>query len=280
MSTPNLDIAGNKAVACLGRRIAKLNEFCHDYVGDYAEVGSVVKIPVLSCAAGTFDATSNNYEQSSTIDEASINLSCQYVAGFNVTPKQMSDGLGAYAGLMANMGEQAGKAIARSVEDAVVGQVLSCATTKTLTQTKAGFAALYKECYDADIDPSNAVLVLNPTAYSKLLEVVGADIVNLQKVIEEGYVDNFLGFKRVLCSASVESNLVGFIAEYGAIGIAGRRIPLLEGYPVYNEYTDGDTGLPITLVGFQKFATGAYYITATALFGTNIVDADHIITLK
>lgn len=280
MSTPNLEIAGNKVVASLGRQIAKLDAFAHDYAGDYTTVGAVVKMPVLSATAGIFDKDSNNYEQSSTISEAAINLSAQYVAGFNVSPKQMSDGLGAYAGLMNQLGENAGRAIARSVEDAVVGQVLSSETTISVAQTKAGFMNLYKNCFDRNLNPADCVVVLNPTAYSKLLEVVGADIVNLEKVIETGKIDNFLGFKRILCSASVNSDLIGFIAEYGAIGIAGRRIPLLEGYPFYEEFTDTDTGIPATLIGFQKWATGDYFVTATVLFGTSIVRPEGIITLN
>ena len=281
MSTPSLQIAGNKVVASLGRQIAKLDAFAHDYAPDYTTVGAVVKMPVLSATAGIFDKESNNYEQSSTITEASITLSAQYVAGFNVSPKQMSDGLGAYAGLMNQLGDNAGRAIARAVEDAVVGQVLSSATgaNETLTQTKAGFTSLYKVCFDHDLAPENCILVLNPTAYAKLLEVLGADVVNLEKVIETGKIDNFLGFKRIICSASVNSNLVGFIAEYGAIGMAGRKIPLLEGYPYYEEFIDGDTGIPATLVGFQKWATGDYFVTATTLFGTNIVNKDSVIGL-
>lgn len=280
MATPTIEIAGNSVVFSLGREIAKLNEFAHDFAPDYSAVGGVVKMPILSAQAGIFDATTNNYEQSSTINTASITLSAQYVAGFEVSPKQMSDGLGAYAGLFTQMGEDAGRAIARSVEDAVVGQVLSSLNTPaTLALTKAGFAGLYKTAMDGNLAPSNCVLVLNPTAYSKLIEVLGMDVVHLESAVETGKIDNFLGFKRIICSASVDSNLLGFIAEHGAIGIAGRKVPLLEGYPVYQEFIDKDTGIPATLVGFLKYATGQYYITATALFGTAITRAAGIIPL-
>lgn len=278
--TPTIEIAGNSVVYSLGREIAKLTEFAHDFAPDYSAVGGVIKMPILSASAGIFDAENNNYEQSSTVDEASITLSAQYIAGFNVTPKQMSDGLGAYSALFTQMGEDAGRAIARSVEAAVVGQVLSSVNTPaTLALTKAGFAGLYKTAMEANLAPANCVLVLNPTAYSKLLEVLGMDVVNLQAAIETGKVDNFLGFRRVLGSASVDSNLLGFIAERGAIGVAGRRVPLLEGYPMYEEFIDRDTGIPATLVGFLKYATGAYYVTATALFGTAITNAGGIVPL-
>lgn len=280
MATPSLQIAGNKVVASLGRQIAKLDAFAHDYAPDWTTAGAVIKMPVLSAVAGIFDKDNNNYEQSSTITEADITLSNQYVAGFNVSPKAMSDGLGAYAGLMNQLGDNAGRAIARSVEDAVVGQVTSATNTPaTLALTKTGFAGLYKSCFDANLAPENCILVLNPTAYAKLLEVLGMDVVHLESAIETGKIDNFLGFRRILCSASVDSGILGFIAEYGAIGIAGRKIPLLEGYPYYEEFTDADTGIPATLVGFQKWATGDYFVTATVLFGTAIVNAKGIIPL-
>ena len=258
MAYPTIDIAGNSVVYSLGRKIAKLTDFAHDFAPDYNAVGGVVKMPILSAQAGIFDKDSNNYEQNSTVGTASITLSAQYVAGFSVSPKQMSDGLGAYANLFQQMGEDAGRAIARSVEGAVVGQVLSSTNTPaTLALTKAGFAGLYKT----------------------LLEVLGMDVVNLQGAIETGMVDNFLGFHRVLASGAVDAGILGFIAERGAIGVAGRRVPLLEGYPVYEEFIDKDTGIPATLVGFLKYATGDYFITATALFGTNITNAGAIVPL-
>lgn len=280
MALPTIDIAGNSVVFSLGREIAKLTDFAHDFAPDYNAVGGVVKMPILSASAGVFDAANNNYEQNSTVDTASITLNKQYVAGFSVSPKQMSDGLGAYGTLFTQMGEDAGRAIARSVEAAVVGQVTSAtSTTATLTLDKAGFAELYKTTMDANLAPSNCVLVLNPTAYAKLIEVLGMDVVHLEKAIETGKIENFLGFKAILCSASVDSGILGFIAERGAIGMAGRKIPLLEGYPVYEEFIDKDTGIPATLVGFLKFATGEYFITATTLFGTAITRAAGIVPL-
>lgn len=280
MALPTIDIAGNSVVFSLGREIAKLTDFAHDFAPDYNAVGGVVKMPILSASAGVFDAANNNYEQNSTVDTASITLNKQYVAGFSVSPKQMSDGLGAYGTLFTQMGEDAGRAIARSVEAAVVGQVLSSTnTTATLPLTKAGFAGLYKTTMDANLAPSNCVLVLNPTAYAKLIEVLGMDVVHLEKAIETGKIENFLGFKAILCSASVDAGILGFIAERGAIGMAGRKIPLLEGYPVYEEFIDKDTGIPATLVGFLKYATGEYFITATTLFGTAITRAGGIVPL-
>lgn len=280
MAYPTIDIAGNSVVYSLGRKIAKLTDFAHDFAPDYNAVGGVVKMPILSAQAGIFDKDSNNYEQNSTVGTASITLSAQYVAGFSVSPKQMSDGLGAYSNLFQQMGEDAGRAIARSVEGAVVGQVLSSTNTPaTLALTKTGFAGLYKTAMDANLDPGHCVLVLNPAAYSKLLEVLGMDVVNLQGAIETGMVDNFLGFHRVLASGAVDAGILGFIAERGAIGVAGRRVPLLEGYPVYEEFIDKDTGIPATLVGFLKYATGDYFITATVLFGTNITNAGAIVPL-
>lgn len=280
MATPNLEIAGNSVVYSLGREIAKITDFAHDFAPDYNAVGGVVKMPIISATAGVFNAANNNYEQNSTIDTASITLNKQYVSGFEVTPQQMSDGLGAYAGLFTQLGEDAGRAIARSVEAAVVGLVTNAtATTATLPLTKAGFAGLYKTTMEKNLAPANSVLVLNPTAYSKLIEVLGMDVVHLEKAIETGKIDNFLGFKSILCSASVDSNLLGFIAEHGAIGVAGRKVPLLEGYPMYQEFIDKDTGIPATLIGFLKYATGSYYITATALFGTAVTRAAGIVPL-
>ena len=280
MATPNLEIAGNSVVYSLGREIAKITDFAHDFAPDYNAVGGVVKMPIISATAGVFNAANNNYEQNSTIDTASITLNKQYVSGFEVTPQQMSDGLGAYASLFTQLGEDAGRAIARSVEAAVVGLVTNAtATTATLPLTKAGFAGLYKTTMEKNLAPANSVLVLNPTAYSKLIEVLGMDVVHLEKAIETGKIDNFLGFKSILCSASVDSNLLGFIAEHGAIGVAGRKVPLLEGYPMYQEFIDKDTGIPATLIGFLKYATGSYYITATALFGTAVTRAAGIVPL-
>ena len=282
MSDVSLQIAGNKAVSSLGRHIAKLDEFAHDYANSSVDVGAVVKMPVLSSSAALFDASTNNYENGGSATEAAITVSAQYLAGFGVTPQQWSDGLGAFNGLFEQMGENAGRAVARSVEDAVVGQVKAGSTTKaaSIAQTKTGFTSLYKECIENNLDPENCILVLNPTAYSKMLDTINGTIVNMQSAIETGYIDNFLGFKRVLCSKSVDAGYIGFIAEYGAIGIVGRKIPLLDNYPIYGEFVDANTGIPMTLLGHQRLSDGKWFINATALFGTNIVDPDGLVLLS
>ena len=203
-----LDIAGNRAVASLGRRIAKLDDFVHDYAGSYTDVGAVVKVPVLSCEAGLFNEENNNYEQSTGTTEASIPVSSHFVAGFTVTPIQLTEGLDAFNGLFNQFGDTAGRAIAKSVENTVISQVLSSTNTPVaLTATLAGFTNLYKTCYDKDLDPGNTVLVLNPENFSKLIEVLGEKVVNLEKVVEEGYIENFLGFARIVCSYYVDSHI-------------------------------------------------------------------------
>lgn len=280
MATPTIDIAGNSAVYSLGRGIAKLTEFAHDFAPDYSAVGGVVKMPILAAEAGVFNKSTNNYEQNSTINTASITVNKHFVAGFSVSPQQMSDGLGAYTNLFRQAGENAGRAIAHSVEEEVVGLVdNTTATPAQIALTKAGFAGLYATVMSKELDPGNCVLVLNPAAYSKLIEVLGMDVVNLQSAVETGRIDNFLGFRAVVCSGKVDDSILGFVAERGAIGIVGRRIPLLEGYPVYQEFVDEETGVPVTLVGFLNFATGDYFITATALFGAAITRAAGIVPL-
>lgn len=283
MATPNLTIAGNKCVYNLGAKLAKLDSFAHDYGYSDADVGAVVEMPLLATEASDFNVLSNNYEGGAEVGTAKINVDKHLIAGFNVTQMQMNDGLGAFGGLFADMGLTAGRAIAAGIEKAVIGQVtddLSSSLSATLTATKAGFANLWKTCADANIDPSYSVLVLNPENYAKFLDAIPGTIVNLQTAIETGIVENFLGFKRVMSSKYVDEDLEGFIATVNAIGVVSRRLPLIAEYPVAESAVSEESGLAITLLGHQNYATGKFYISANALFGTGVLDETQIVRLK
>ena len=282
MAYPTLEIAGNKLVFSAGAKLAKLNVFAHDYANSPAEAGAIIDVPVVATEAGIFNEESNNYGgQAGTVETAKINVDKHLVAGFTVTTKQLSDGLGAWNDTFARLGEASGKAIAKKVEAEVVGLVTSALdNTSPAPATKTQFIDLWKVCAEKDLDPSDCVLVLNPATYAKMLDAVHGTVDNMQGAIETGVIDNFLGFKRVMSSNGVEASVQGFIAGSNGIGIANRNIDIdAEAYSSVQQFQDADTGIAATLLVYTDPANGKKHISCTTLFGTGIINKKEIVPL-
>lgn len=280
---PNLEIAGNKIVSASGRKLAKISDFAHDYSNTPTESGAIVDVPIISTEAKDFNEISANYGNvDGTYGVAKINVDDHLVAGFQVSQKQLSDGLGAFKDLFTRMGEDAGRAIAKKVEADVFGLLTATSSefSAATPTNKAGFLTLWEELPNNDLDAEDCVLVLNPTLYSKALDVC-SDIANLERVIEQGYIDNFLGFKRVICTKALPTGVNGAILGPNAIGLANRTLDFDgEAYTALQTYTDDASGLSITLLVFTDPNTGKKKVSATALFGKGIIRKEEIILLK
>lgn len=281
---PSLEIAGNALVSAAGRKLAPIAAFAHDYSNTPEDVGAIVDVPVIGTEAGEFNESSNNYgSQTGNFAVAKINVDKHILAGFTVKPSQIENGLGAFNDLFTRLGSDAGRAVAKKVESDVFSLLSS--TTIELSAatptTKAGFIGLYEKTADMDLDSEDCVLVLNPATYAKCLEVINGDISNLEKAIQTGYIDNFLGFKRIVSTKSLPTGVNGAIIGPSGIGIAARNIDLdASAYKSLQTFQDVDSGVPITLLTYTDPATGNVKISATAIWGQNIIVPEQITLLK
>ena len=283
MALQNLGLttAANEACISLGAGIKNIMPFAHSLNAEAGRKGEIVKVPVYTTEAAEFDETNNNYAQLSNVVGVDVSINKHPVAGFDATDVQLSQ---TDVNFFADSGRAAGRAISRKMQKDFFGMVaeLSGATdlSATVTETKQGFADLYKTAVDNDIEPSNAVLVLAPGSYAKLLGTVGDSAIIGSNALAEGMFRGFVGFDYVIATPYLPEGVKGFIAEKGAMAFGGRGIEVDESaYKQVGTVTDEGTGAPITLLMFTKPETGKSHVTATGLYGCKIVDKKHIVKL-
>ena len=281
MALTNLGLttAANEACISLGAGIKKIMPFAHSLNGEAARRGEIVKVPVYTAEAGEFNEQTNNYAQLSNVVGVDVPLSCHPVAGFEATDVQLTQSDVNY---FADGGRAAAMAIARKMNKDFFGMVDGDSTdlSATLTSTKQGFADLYAVAVDNDIEPSNAVLVLKPAEYAKLLGTVGDTAIVGTNALADGMFKGFVGFDYVIASPYLADGIKGFIAEKGALAFGGRGIEVdASAYREVGTVADEGTGAPITLLSFTKPETGASHITATGLYGCKVIDSKHLVKL-
>ncbi len=281
MALQNLGLttAANEACISLGAGIKNIMPFAHSLNAEAGRKGEVVKVPVYTTEAAEFNELTNNYAQLSNVVGVDVNINKHPVAGFDATDVQLSQ---SDVNFFADSGRAAGRAIARKMQKDFFGMVDAASTTlsATLTETKQGFADLYKVAVDNDIEPSNAVLVLGPGSYAKLLGTVGDSAIIGSNALADGMFKGFVGFDYVVATPYLAEGIKGFIAEKGALAFGGRGIEVDESaYKQVGTVTDEGTGAPITLLMFTKPETGKSHVTATGLYGCKVVDAKHLVKL-
>lgn len=285
ISNLNLTVAADQACISMGRHIAKIMPFAHSLNSEAARKGTVVRVPKYAAAAAEFstaEGSENTYAQTTGVAGADVTLDKHPVAGFAAGDTEL---MGADVSFVRDAGVAAGRAIARYIEGLFMGMPKSGVSgikTATLAATKAGFVGLYKTAMDNDIDPAEAVLVLNPTYYAALLNAAGdVNVIGTEALAKGVFQGGFAGFPLVECSASLATDVVGFIAEKGAMAFAARAIeePVKGAYPQWGAVQDPATGAPVTLLQFVDLDTGTAHVTCTCQFGCAILDAAHVVYL-
>lgn len=281
MALTNLGLttAANEACISLGAGLAKIMPFAHTLNAEAARRGEIVKVPVYTTEAAEFDETTNNYAQLSNVVGVDVPLSCHPVAGFEATDVQLTQ---SDVNFFGDGGRAAALAIARKMNKDFFGMVDADSTdlSASLTTTKQGFADLYAVAVNNDIEPSNAVLVLGPSDYAKLLGTVGDTAIVGTDALAKGMFKGFVGFDYVISTPYLPAGIKGFIAEKGALAFGGRGIEVDESaYKQNGTVADEKTGAPITLLMFTKPETGASHVTATGLYGCKVIDKNHLVKL-
>ena len=282
MALTNLGLttAANEACISLGAGLARILPFAHSLNAEAARRGEVVKVPVYATEAAEFDATTNNYGQTTNVVGVDLAVDKHPVAGFEATDVQLSQ---SDVNFFADGGRAAARAIARKMNRDFFGMVkgdgsLVGANYTATPSTKAGWTELYAVACDDDIDPGNAALVLSPDKYASVLALVGdANIIGTDALASGVFRGGFAGFSYVISSPYLADGVDGFIAERGALAFGGRGIEVDESaYKQVGTVSDEHTGAPITLLQFTKPETGFSHITATCLYGVKVLDPKHI----
>ena len=276
-----MKVAAEKSIEAMHAAMAPLKLFAHDYTELDGRKGEAIAVPVINLSAsGEFDAESNNYCSGTQVfDGQIVTLDKHFVQSATITDRQLQatnfNWLGDLAGAQARQ-------IGRDINKYVFGLFTDTNVTLSATldvSSKEAVASLVKTAADNDINPADAIVVLGPADFYKVLSKLDANVYGGTSAIQNGMIEGLYGFYGVVQSTFLPSGTKGAIISRDAVGLASRYLePLADAYVETWRASDGD----MATVGFRYFGqpcSGARYLAAEALFGAKILLPNKIVRL-
>ena len=278
LTSPGLILGSSKALMETQRAIALAKLFTTDFSSELQGEGKTLKVPVFSGDATVYNETSNDFE---TTDGSIIPATITLDTLVKVTYKLgMTDLLEVdKSATSRNCGIAGGRAIARKIEELIVGKLgyaNAVAQATGFTVAKLGKAIATAE--NNEIDPATIVAILAPDAYGDLLDANTANAAitgdNIAEALGRKYGIKAIVSSAKVANASAESATkgVGFLVPDAAIAIAGRGIEqAVDGmYAEYGTTTDDDSGLTITSFVHGQPGKNARFMNVAALLGSTL----------
>ena len=278
LTSPGLILGSSKALMETQRAIALAKLFTTDFSSELQGEGKTLKVPVFSGDATVYNETSNDFE---TTDGSIIPATITLDTLVKVTYKLgMTDLLEVdKSATSRNCGIAGGRAIARKIEELIVGKLgyanaVAQATGFTVAKLGKAIATAEKN----EIDPATIVAILAPAAYGDLLDANTANAAitgdNIAEALGRKYGIKAIVSSAKVANASAESATkgVGFLVPDAAIAIAGRGIEqAVDGmYAEYGTTTDDDSGLTITSFVHGQPGKNARFMNVAALLGSTL----------
>ncbi len=278
LTSPGLILGSSKALMETQRAIALAKLFTTDFSSELQGEGKTLKVPVFSGDATVYNESSNDFE---TTDGSIIPATITLDTLVKVTYKLgMTDLLEVdKSSTSRNCGIAGGRAIARKIEELIVGKLgyanaVAQATGFSIAKLGKAIATAEKN----DIDPATIVAILAPDAYGDLLDANTANAAitgdNIAEALGRKYGIKAIVSSAKVANASAESATkgVGFLVPDAAIAIAGRGIEqAVDGmYAEYGTTTDDDSGLTITSFVHGQPGKNARFMNVAALIGSTL----------
>ena len=278
LTPPGLILGSSKALMETQRAIALAKLFTTDFSSELQGEGKTLKVPVFSGDATVYNESSNDFE---TTDGSIIPATITLDTLVKVTYKLgMTDLLEVdKSATSRNCGIAGGRAIARKIEELIVGKLgyanaVAQATGFSIAKLGKAIATAEKN----DIDPATIVAILAPDAYGDLLDANTANAAitgdNIAEALGRKYGIKAIVSSAKVANASAESATkgVGFLVPDAAIAIAGRGIEqAVDGmYAEYGTTTDDDSGLTITSFVHGQPGKNARFMNVAALLGSTL----------
>ena len=276
-----MKVAADASLQAMHAEMAKLQDFVHDYTELEGRKGEAIAVPVIDLSASAeFNADTNNYcNGQNEVDGATVNLDKHFVKSVMITDRQLA---ATDFNWLRDIATAETNVIARSINKYVFGLIneTNCPLSATLdVSSKTAVANLYKIATDNDIPVGDAVVVLGPVDYAKVLSYLDSNVYGGSEAIREGRIPGLYGFRAFVCSTFLNEGVKGAIVSRDAIGLASRYLEPMDGaYPDAWRASDGD----IATIGFRHFAnlcTGRRYLACEALFGAKVLQKNKIIRL-
>ena len=278
LTSPGLILGSSKALMETQRAIALAKLFTTDFSSELQGEGKTLKVPVFSGDATVYNESSNDFETTDgSIIQATITLDTLVKVTYKLG---MTDLLEVdKSATSRNCGIAGGRAIARKIEELIVGKLgyanaVAQATGFTVAKLGKAIATAEKN----EIDPATIVAILAPDAYGDLLDANTANAAitgdNIAEALGRKYGIKAIVSSAKVANASAESATkgVGFLVPDAAIAIAGRGIKqAVDGmYAEYGTTTDDDSGLTITSFVHGQPGKNARFMNVAALLGSTL----------
>lgn len=277
-----MKVAAESTIEAMHAAMAPLKLFAHDYTELDGRKGEAIAVPVINLSAsGEFDPDTNNYCAGGQVfDGQLVQLDKHFVQSASISDRQL--GATNFNWLRDLAGAQA-RQIGRDINKYVFGLFNDTNIELTATldvSSKESVASLVKTCADNDINPADAIVVLGPADFYKVLAKLDANVYGGTEAIRGGFIENIYGFYGMVQSTFLAEGVKGVIISRDAVGLASRYLePLADAYVDTWRASDGD----IATIGYRYFArpcSGLRYLAAEALFGARILQKDKCILLK
>ena len=221
-----MKVAAEASIQAMHAEMAKLKDFVHDYTELEGRKGEAIAVPVIDLSASAeFNADTNNYcNGQNEVDGALVNLDKHFVKSVMITDRQLA---ATDFNWLRDIATAETNVIARSINQYVFGLIneTNCPLSATLDVTsKTAVANLYKIATDNDIPVGDAVVVLGPADYAKVLSYLDSNVYGGSEAIREGRIPGLYGFRAFVCSTFLNEGVKGAIVSRDAIGLASRYL--------------------------------------------------------
>jgi hypothetical protein len=313
LTSPELVFAANTAILKAQRAIAKLTKFATDFTPDAAQPGSTMMIQFFDDGeAAEYNAETNNYSHADgSTSFIPVTFTNHPKKSFAFTPEDFLKVNGS------KFWENSGAASGRAVEIAIL-KTVSQYINKTMIPTsgtdrqedstgrvtgtlldfgawneavfgtgtfdKNAVAVNCREyCDAAEINPGECVLMLNASAYGRVLASLDANLYGGPEAIRFGMIEGLYGFDAVMENDLLlkTQGLIGAIIPRNAIGVAGRILPIVNPklYEEVGTITDEHSGLTLQFRRGGSWETDRAVMTCEALFGAKLLQPTKIVRI-
>lgn len=288
LSELQMTIAAEAAALASERYIAPVKLFATNFSPEYSTEYTGVAVPVVSFGeTSAFNKESNNWCSGQELSAEIVSLDTHYKVGLtmdDVTAGNVGENGDKY--VLKAGAEGAARALAKAVADKVFGALSAATGTAAnveLSAIRSEIAKLHASCATAGVDPSTAIIALNPTYFGALLDTLNYANLGDQSAIKYGVIDELLGFRGVVeATSALPLSAVGFVIPYDSIAVVNRynRPAVDSPSQIAFPAIETKTGFTIGYRLFENLCAGTLQFGADVLFGVRALQPNKIIPIK
>ena len=191
-----MKVAAEKSIEAMHAAMAPLSLFAHDYTELDGRKGEAIAVPVINLSAsGEFDPDTNNYCAGGNLPDGQlVTLNHHFVQSASITDRQLAATNFNWLGdLAAAQARQLGRDVNKAVMQMFNDTNITLSATLDVT-SKEAIASLVKTAADNDINPADAIVIVGPADFYKILSKLDSNVYGGTEAIRDGYISGLYGF--------------------------------------------------------------------------------------